>query len=633
MSPWLIVVLPLAGAAFGAILRRAVTIASVVGLVATAALGVWGAATGAASTVSWGPRLELSLAATDFARVMVVLVPLIALPIVVYAATTERVARVRLIVLLTAFVGAMELLVLASDLLTLLLGWEMVGALSWALIAHDTKSSSDAQSAAHAFITTRFGDLGLYVAAGIAFASAGSFAFDELSTAGTTQLQVIAGGVLLAAAAKSAQVPFSPWLFSAMAGPTPVSALLHSSTMVAAGAYLLIRLGPHLGTVSWFAPAVIAFGLTSALAGGLVAATQRHPKRLLAGSTTAQYGLMFVAAGAGSVLAAAAHLVTHAAFKALLFLTAGTAMHVAGTDDLGSMRLGRKLPQVALFAGIGVLALAAVPPLGAAWSKEQVAVAAFEWSAALGVSVLVAALLSAAYAFRYWLLAFGGSALRPERPARTPGTLASGFLVSASLALGVLWLAPVNEAAGRLVTGGTLKGSVLEIGFALAAIGAAAAYVLTLEGRDLLLQGSPSSVASEVAAGWFGIPNLSRSVVVDPVLRVSGMLATFDDRVIDAGIRASARIASGFSRLLRRRSEISIDALVNGIAGGTLMLAAGSRSTDDAGIDRGVESVALGIGRSGSLLRRMQTGLSHHYYVIVAIGIVVLLAGLAVGTS
>jgi NADH-quinone oxidoreductase subunit L len=633
VSPWLLVIAPLAGAAFGGMVRRAVVIAPALGLVATAAIGVWAAATEAASTVAWGPRFELGLAATDFTRVMVVLIPLIALPIVIYAAATEMIARVRLIVLLTAFVGAMELLVLASDLLTLLLGWEMVGALSWALIAHDTKSSGDAQNATHAFITTRFGDLGLYVAAGIAFASTGSFAFDNLSGAEGTDLQIIAGGVLLAAGAKSAQVPFSPWLFSAMAGPTPVSALLHSSTMVAAGAYLLIRLGPHLDAVSWFAPAVITFGLTSALAGGLVATMQRHPKRLLAASTTAQYGLMFVAVGAGSIFAASVQLVTHAAFKALLFLTAGTAMHEAESDDLGAMRIGRRLPKVALFAGIGVLALAAVPPLGGAWSKEQVAAAAFEWSDALGAAVLGAALLSAVYAFRYWLLAFGGGALRPERPARAPGTSALGFLALASLALGALWLSPVNEATGRFVAGKTLEGNYLELGLALVAIGVAAAYVLMLERRELLLQGGPSSAATKVAAGWFGIPNLSSTVVVVPVLRTSRALATFDDRVIDAGIRASARVASGFSRMLRRRSEISIDALVDGIAGGTLMLATGSRAADDHGVDRGVEGVALGIGRTGSVLRRMQTGLSHHYYVIVAIGIVVLLAALAVGTS
>ena len=424
MTPWLLAVVPVVAAVVAVLVPRRATAIAVAALVSVVAVGIWAAATEATSIVSWGARLELTLAATSLSRVMAVLVPVIALPIVLYAAATETTGRVRLIALLTAFVGAMELLVVANDLLTLLIGWELVGALSWALIAHEWTDVSNAQKAAHAFITTRLGDLGLYVAAGITFGATGSFAFSHIARADSPQLQIVAAGTVLTAAAKSAQVPFSPWLFSAMAGPTPVSALLHSSTMVAAGAYLLARLGPQLDSVTWFAPAVIAIGLTSALAGGLVAAVHRHPKRLLAASTTAQYGLMFVAIGAGSIVAAAAQLVAHAAFKSLLFLTAGTAMHVSGSDDLSDMRLGTRLPTIAAFAAIGALALAALPPLGGAWSKEQISGAAFESSALLGVAVLAAALLGAFYGLRYWLLAFGHTqdnrSARSERIHRLP---------------------------------------------------------------------------------------------------------------------------------------------------------------------------------------------------------------------
>ncbi len=629
---WGLVLVPVVGAAVAARIARFAPAISMGALATTAALGIWAAAGEATAVASWGPRLELTVAATGFGRVMVVLVPVIALPIVLYA-VTEPVGRPRLIALLTAFVGAMELLVAAGDLLTLLIGWELVGALSWVLIGHEWKEIANVQQASHAFITTRLGDLGLYVAAGIAFAATGSFAFSDIASSEGPQLQVIAAGILVAAAAKSAQVPFSPWLFSAMAGPTPVSALLHSSTMVAAGAYLLVRLSPHLDAVEWFSPAVVAVGLTSALAGGTVAAVHRHPKKLLAASTTAQYGLMFVAIGAGSVLAAAAQLVTHAAFKSLLFLTAGTAMHAADSDDLGDMRLGRRLPAVAGFAAIGTLALAALPPLGGAWSKEQVTGAAFELSSLLGTAVLAAGLLGAFYALRYWLLAFGPGPGRHKEIVRTQVTLPVGFLAMLSLGLGILWLPAVNESAAHLVTGVIVPTRMLELVLGLAMLALAAGGIFLLERRTRLAQAALPPHISAAAAQWFGIGKLARRAVVDPILATSRAVAAFDDRVIDAGVRASGRIARGFSRLLRRRSELTLDAIVNGIAGGTLKLAAGTRVADDSGVDRTAEGVALGFGRAGDMMRRLQTGLSHHYYVIVAGGLVGLVAALAAGSS
>jgi NADH-quinone oxidoreductase subunit L len=632
MMLWLTVLIPLIAAGVVIFVPRLATAAAASGLASTAALALWAATGEATSALSWGPRLELTLAATGFARVMVVLVPLIALPIVVYASATERRARIRLLALLTAFVGAMELLVLANDFLTLLIGWELVGAFSWVLIAHDWGDAANVKKASHAFITTRVGDLGLYVAAGVAFASTGSFAFSDIATSDSTALQVIAGGVLLASAAKSAQVPFSPWLFSAMSGPTPVSALLHSSTMVAAGAYLLVRLTPHLGTAEWFASAALVIGLTSALAGGVVAAVHRHPKRLLAASTTAQYGLMFVAIGVGSTAAAAAQLVTHAAFKSLLFLTAGTAMHAADSDDLSDMQLGRRLPMIGAFAAIGALALAALPPLGGAWSKEQIAGAAFERSPLVGAFVLVAALLGAFYALRYWLLSFGpGPGGREKTPTEVAGAI--GFLAGLSLLLGILWIPAVNQAGAELLRGKIVAAPPLELALGLAALVIAAGLVVTLRRRARLVHGIVPPVVSNAAAGWFGIAEASRRTVVAPVLATSRVLAAFDDRVIDAGIRASARVASTFSRLLRARSELSIDALVNGVGGGMLLLATGSRVADDHGVDRTAEGLARSLGRAGELLRRLQTGLSHHYYVIVAVGVIALVAALAAGTS
>lgn len=633
MMLWLLVLLPVVAAVVAGRVPRLARMIAAGALASTAALAGWAAAAEVTAAFSWGPRLELTVAATDFARVMAVLVPVIALPIVLYAAATETTGRVRLIAILTAFVGAMELLVVANDLLTLLIGWEVVGALSWVLIAHEWNEVTNAQKAAHAFITTRLGDLGLYIAAGIAFAATGSFAFSDIARADAPQLQVIAAGVLVAAAAKSAQVPFAPWLFSAMAGPTPVSALLHSSTMVAAGAYLLVRLAPHLNSVEWFAPAVVAIGLTSALTGGIVATVHRHPKHLLAASTTAQYGLMFVAVGAGSVFAAAVQLVTHAAFKSLLFLTAGTAIHAANSEDLGDMRLGRRLPISGAFAGIGALALAAMPPLGGAWSKEQIAGATFESSFLLGTAVLFASLLTAFYALRYWLLAYGPGSETHETTSAAQGASSIGFLASLSLGLAILWVPAVNEGAARLMPGAVVPTGALELALGLMSLGIAFGLVVALERRGRLVQPVVAPMVSGAAAGWFGIAALSRRAVVGPVLATARAFAAFDDGVIDAGIRASARIANGFSRLLRRRSELSLDAIVNSIGGGVLVTATGTRIADDGGVDRAAEAIAGSLGRAGKLLRRLQTGLSHHYYVIVMVGFIALLGALAMGSS
>lgn len=630
---WLAVLLPVLGALVAARLPRFVHHTSIAALIATAGVGLWAAATEAAAVTSWGPRLALTLAAVDFARVMVVLVPVVAIPIVLYAAATETTGKARLVALLTAFVGAMELLVLAGDLLTLLIGWELVGALSWVLIAHEWRDASNAQQAAHAFITTRFGDLGLYVAAGVVFASTGSFAFSSIGDAAPSELQVIAAGLVLAAMAKSAQVPFSPWLFSAMAGPTPVSALLHSSTMVAAGAYLLIRLGPVLSSVTWFGPVVIGIGLAGAFGGGLVAAVHRHPKRLLAGSTTAQYGLMFVAIGAGSTVAAGAQLVTHAGFKSLLFLSAGAAIHEAGSDDIADMRLGRRLPVIAASAAVGALALAAIPPLGGAWSKEQIAGAAFESSTLLGVAVVVAGALSAFYAARFWLLAFGpGSG--PQTPVRlSRGSVGPGLLALVSIVVGILWLPRVHDAAAGLLSGEVVAVHATELFLGLGAIAVGAGAAVLLGHRSQLAQGLLSAPLADAGRSWFGLASVARRGLVSPVLALSSGLARFDDRVVDAGVRLAARIATGLGALLRRRSELSLDAVVDGIGGATLVMAARSRAVDDRGVDRAAEEVAAAFGDGGRLLRRLQTGLTHHYYVIVAAGLLAVGAALALGRS
>jgi len=655
MTVWALPLLPAGGAALVVALARArrAQVAVALGvLLATVAVAAWAAAAEPAATWRWSPLLGVQLDSSGFGRVMAVLVPAVATPIVAYAAATEGDGRSRLLALMVAFVGIMELLVTAADFLTLLIAWELVGALSWALIGHGWRDADTPRAAAHAFVTTRLGDVGLYVAGGVTFAATGSFEFATLHAAGRWQLSVVAAGVLVAAAAKSAQVPFSPWLFSAMAGPTPVSALLHSATMVAAGAYLLIRLTPQLGAVGWFEPVVAAVGLATALAGGLVALAQTQLKRVLAASTSAQYGLMFLAIGSGSAAAAGAQLVTHAAFKSLLFLGGGIALHAAGTAELGDLRLGRLVPAVATLSGVGAAALAAVPPLGGAWSKEQIVSAAMEASGWTAAGVVVAGLLTALYSARYQLLAFGpardGS---PRRASYRPslGELAGPcVLAAATIGLSVLWLPRAGDLVERAVGGQLVEAGLAEQALSTALVAAAIAVVGALARGDRLVTFGLPAPARAFAAGWLGLPAAARRVVVDPVLALAHLLARLDDRVIDAGVRAAVWLAGHFSRLLSVRIEWSIDGAVRGTAGAVLRAAAGSRVTDERAVDGAVRAVAAltmaaaagsrvtddravdgvlvegtaaGVGALGRASRRLQTGLSHHYYLVVAGGL------------
>ena len=651
LSLWFLPLMPLFGAAvlFG-VARLTARInehdrSSVLGVLAVAtllltlAVAVW--ATTNATRVAWswwGPVLRPSVTVTDLARIMIVLVPVIAIPVVLYTASSMQgdAGLPRLLALLVAFCGAMELLVIAADLLTLLIGWELVGATSWALIGYEWRDATHPRAALDAFITTRVGDLGLYLAAAALFGATGSLDFVAMVDLHGTALTVVVAGILLAAAAKSAQLPFSPWLFSAMAGPTPASALLHSATMVAAGAYLLAHLSPFLSAATWFGPVTVTLGLATALAGGIVALLQPDLKRALAASTSAQYGLMLVAIGAGVPAAAAAHLVAHAAFKALLFLGAGVVFHAAGTLDLDRLRLGSALPRVARLFGVGTLALAAVPPLGGAFSKEQVLAAAGHGPGSgtlLVVGVLIAGFLSAMYAGRLQLLVFGNGDAPPTRepvqgPSHSPSrTEISSVAVLAviSIVLGLLWL-PSGSRLLERTSGSTLApGSWWFFIASIATIIIAAIADWTLWRRGALYAFGLRDVTRAQVADWLGIPALARVVIVRPVLQLADFLATFDKHVVDAGVRGAVRITTIISHVFAWWAERGLDWIISTIAHSTQWAAGASSGIDDHGIDAGVERIAQGVGALGEDSRQLQTGLTHQYYTILAVGIVVIL--------
>ena len=633
---WLPVVTGVALALWRGASRRALGVAATASLTVVLVVAAWAAVWQPSAVVPWGAGLQLRLDVAGISRLPIVLVPVVALAVTAYAAAhEEHTGLPRLVGLLVAFVGAMELVLLAGDLLSLLIGWELVGAVSWGLIAHAWRTDAPAH-AAHAFNATRAGDLGLFVAAGVTFAATGGLGFSDVAIVDGGAAHALAAGVLLAAVAKSAQVPFAPWLFSAMAGPTSASALLHSATMVAAGAYLLARLQPILDTVGWFGPTTVTIGLLTALAGGVVAAIQDDAKELLAASTSAQYGFMLVAVGTGYPAIAIAHLVAHGLAKALLFLSAGVAISATGTRQLAAMGLGRRLPVMTWLTAAGALALAAVPPLGMAWTKDGVVAAAAHGGMWLALLVLAAGGLSAHYAARFQLLAFGRPRDRQHAAlAHRPGAIehaAVGALATLGLLLGVLWL-PAGEEVLAVVTGGTLPPRApWELAASLATIAVAGYAAVVLRRRGRLAHAAPSP-RRRAAADWLGLPAATRAAVVTPALAAARAAARFDDRVLDGPARGVAAGGRALARSLRRGDDQVVDAGVRGVAALAAWTAGMLDRIAELGVDGTVTGLARLVGVAGRDSRRVQTGKAHTYYAMIAVGTVLLIALTAVWST
>ncbi|HZJ29521.1 MAG TPA: NADH-quinone oxidoreductase subunit L, partial [Solirubrobacterales bacterium] len=316
---------------------------------------------------------------------------------------------------LSLFTAAMLLLVLSSNLFLLYVAWELVGASSYLLISFYFERPAAAAAGKKAFLTTRVGDLGLLIALFAIVWQTGSFDYDtvfawagapgfEGAWAVAIPLLVFAGAV-----GKSAQFPLHVWLPDAMEGPTPVSALIHAATMVAAGVYLVARAYPLFEAAPVSLDVVAYIGAFTALMSATVAVTQTDIKKVLAYSTISQLGFMMAALGAGVPEAGVFHLFTHASFKALLFLGAGSVIHATGKQGVHELGgLARSMPVTAWTFAAGGLALAGIPPFAGFWSKEEVLGALLQHQPVLAVALLVASFLTAVYIGRLFFLVFLG---------------------------------------------------------------------------------------------------------------------------------------------------------------------------------------------------------------------------------
>ena len=514
--------------------------------------------------------------------------------------------RRRFFAYLNLFIAAMLLLVLGNSYLNLYVGWEGVGLASYLLIGFWNQKPAYATASKKAFVMNRVGDMGLSFAIMIAFATLGTVSFsgvEEAShTASKAALTAIGIMLLVAATGKSAQFPLQAWLGDAMAGPTPVSALIHAATMVTAGVYLIVRSNFVFDAAPTAQLLVVIVGAITLMFGALVGTAKDDIKKALAASTMSQIGYMILGAGLGPAGYAFAimHLLTHGFFKAGMFLGAGSVMH--GMNDQVDMRrygaLRKFMPITFATFGLGYLAIIGVPPFAGFYSKDAIIETAFNAGGVkgilLGSTALLGAAITAFYMTRVMVLTFTSKERWEENqhPHESPllmwlpmailaiGSVTTGFLFTRGHAL-VNWLAPVvgehAESEDVLLQPMVVSGLALlavAIGVAIAVRKYQLAEVETKAPQDV-------SVFTRIARKDLMQDSFNEAVFMRPGQALTSLLVKGDENVVDGAVRGVGRTALG----------------------------------------------------AGAVLRQTQTGFARSYAALILIGAIVLIAGIWVVTQ
>jgi NADH-quinone oxidoreductase subunit L len=540
------------------------------------------------------------------------------------------------------FGGGMLVLVSAPNLIQLIVGWELVGVASYLLIGHYWEERENSSAAIKAFLVNKVADVGLFIGAIMISLSVGSFRFTDI-------MDVVASGddhstlarfsfwagvaLFIGAMGKSAQFPLHVWLPDAMAGPTPVSALMHAATMVTAGVFLVGRMFPFYNTpgfaddVRWI---IIIIGTLTLFLTGLIALVVDDIKKVLAYSTLSQLGYMMVAMGAGAYTAGLFHLFTHAFFKSLLFLGAGSVIHAVHSNNMSDMGGLRKyMPQTFWTFMIGSLALAGVVPLAGFWSKDEILASIQYAGAEYGVSqggatlanvVLVVAIagafVTALYMTRAISLTFFGSYKGHGHPHESPKIMTYPLIVLAGFSVAIGWInipgvtSLFTEEVGTLfVAAGDHHAEGINYGLAvlgtLAAVaGIVAGYFLWFADKD-----------TQEERDTFRIP------VLYPLLEHKYYI---DDFYMDGIVRP---LRGPVARAVDWFNGHVIDLVVNGA--GVLAVKAGRVVYwfDQKGVDGAVNASAAVTGEAGGALRLLQTGRVQQYVFLIVTGAVVLVAG------
>ncbi len=583
-------------------------------------------------TAQWlriGPyTLTVGLSLDPLSYLMALLVTGVGLLVGVYAVRymADEGGKPRFYSALSFFVGAMLTLVLSNSLVLLFAAWEGVGLASYLLIGFWYQKAEAKQAARKAFLVTRLGDLGLLLGWLLLLLSVGTTDIQSvLTTVGETlppgTAALAAFLLLLGALGKSAQLPLTAWLPDAMAGPTPVSALIHSATMVAAGVYLLLRLFPLFEAAPSVLAGVLWLGALTALSAALVATAQTDLKRVLAWSTVSQLGEMFFALGLGGAFAAAFHLTTHALFKAALFLAAGAVGHAVDTYDLRQLGgLARSLPLAAMTFAAAGLTLAGFPPFSAFWSEEAILMQAVSVSPFAGAFLLLLIFLAAVYISRAGAATFLSWSGAPNPEGKRTGTkMAAPMLLLAALALGVGWVlsSPLER---FLPFAETPEGNAVWTLWALAASVGGLAFGLW---RTLWYGPEP-------AFGWFPT-RLERSLAAltrAPVVAVRRVAAGVNrlEQGFDMAVRLLAEGLVVLARSLNE-SEGSFDRSAHGLASSTLRLATETQRAEHSGFSGGGDAFARLFRRSGERLRALQSGKLYLYTLVLFAWVAAVLVG------
>jgi NADH-quinone oxidoreductase subunit L len=561
-------------------------------------------------------EIELGMSVDGLTAMMFVVVTTVSLLVHVYSAgyMAHEPRFTWYYAALSLFTGSMLNLVIANNLFQLLVGWELVGICSYLLIGHFWEEKANSDAAIKAFITTRTGDIPFLFGIFVITVAAGTSNIPEIAHAvegGAISGTVLTVGALLlfgGAIGKSAQFPLHVWLPDAMAGPTPVSALIHAATMVVAGVYMIGRLFFIFSGSEQALLVVSIIGAVTMLIAAFLAMVQDDIKRVLAYSTVSQLGYMVAALGIGAFTAAFFHLFTHAFFKALLFLGAGSIIHAVHSNymsDMGGLR--KAMPTTFWTFLIGSAALAGIPPLAGFWSKDEIIADAFRNShEVVWLVAIVTALLTAFYMSRAVWLTFGGDYRGRGHPHESPRIMTFPLIALAVLSVvaGFFGAPFVEGGFSQLVHFGE-ETHVAGFDFALAGLAVGLGLVGILVGTTLY----------------------RRYRDRDPLARMGPAYTLLDRKYYldDVYLKGIVRpIQYPIARAVNWTNTYILDGIVNGFAWLTRKFGSATDAVDRNLVDGVVNRVAVGTGWTGGLLRYVQSGNVQRYAVILFVGVAVL---------
>lgn len=517
---------------------------------------------------------------------------------------------------LNLFLFSMIILVLGGNYLMMFIGWEGVGLCSYLLIGFWNKNTNYADAARKAFIMNRVGDLGFLIGIFLIISTFGTVEYGEVfskATAfpvGDAVITAITLALFVGAMGKSAQIPLFTWLPDAMAGPTPVSALIHAATMVTSGIYMIVR-SNVLYTLSPFTLEVVAWiGLATALLGAVIGLFQNDIKKVLAYSTVSQLGYMFIGLGVMAYSSGLFHVITHAFFKALLFLGAGSVIHAMSNDqDIRNMGgLWSKIKITAITFLIGTIAISGIPPFAGFFSKDEILAHTYEHNKLMWILALAGSFLTAFYMFRLFFVTFTGKFRGTKEQEHhlheSPSSMTLPLMVLAGLSvlggfigMPVVFHAPhylneflspvyegsraVKESFGHVHLSHSTEWILMGVSVGVAAIAIFLSYTVYGKGGSVPAPDQEVTGIRKIIYDKFYIDELYNAVFVQPVMRLSSWLHSAMDKRVIGG-------------------------LINGIGGSVV--------------------------ETGSILRKLQTGNIGTYVWLITLGVIIFL-GFSVGTE